>query len=164
MVANSGLDRRTLMKGAAGSAALALGGGLPLLAPGRALAAGSAAAEQLRTIGLSVTVQDRLLANFKQASGVGSAQGTAATFPDAQTKILSGSKDYDCWEVIAERLPAVIQTNNVDKVPVSEIKNWANIRDTFTKPDPEMGTSGADHRPDLGRRRSQGPVDGPGRL
>ncbi|RYB01528.1 ABC transporter substrate-binding protein [Lichenibacterium ramalinae] len=137
MVANSGLDRRTLMKGAAGSAALALGGGLPLLAPGRALAAGSAAAEQLRTIGLSVTVQDRLLANFKQASGVGSAQGTAATFPDAQTKILSGSKDYDCWEVIAERLPAVIQTNNVDKVPVSEIKNWANIRDTFTKPDPK---------------------------
>ena len=137
MVANSGLDRRTLMKGAAGSAALALGGGLSLAGTGRALAAGSAASEQLRTIGLSVTVQDRLLANFKQVSGVGSAQGTAATFPDAQTKILSGSKDYDCWEVIAERLPAVIQTDNVSKIPVSEIKNWANIRDTFTKADPK---------------------------
>ncbi len=134
MVTTSGLDRRTLLKGAAGTAAAALGGGLPLVTAGRALAAGSAASEQLRTIGLSVTVQDRLLANFKQATGVGSAQGTAATFPDAQTKILSGSKDYDCWEVIAERLPAVIQTNNVDKIPVSEIKNWANIRDTFTKP------------------------------
>ena len=132
------LDRRALLKGTAGAMALALGGGTPFLSSSRAYAAASSlASEQLRTIGLSVTVQDRILANYKKMSGVGSTQGTAATFPDAQTKILSGSKDYDCWEVIAERLPSVIETNNVEAVPASEVKNWANIRDTFTKTDPK---------------------------
>ena len=87
----------------------------------------------MRTIGLSVTVQERILADFKKVSGVGSTQGTAATFPDAQTKILSGSKDYDCWETIGERLPAVVQTKNVEPIPSASLKNWANIRDTFTK-------------------------------
>ena len=136
------MDRRGLLKGTAGAVALAMGGGTPFLGSQRAYAAASTVAnEQLRTIGLSVTVQDRILADFKKESGVGSTSGTAATFPDAQTKILSGSKDYDCWEVIAERLPAVVQTNNVDPVPVSEVKNWANIRDTFTKPDPKWAKS-----------------------
>ncbi len=131
-------DRRTLLKTGAGAAALALGGGTPLLSSRRAYAAASAVGnEQLRTIGLSVTVQDRILADFKKESGVGSTSGTAATFPDAQTKILSGSKDYDCWETIGERLPAVVQTNNIDALPVSEVKNWANIRDTFTKANPK---------------------------
>jgi len=131
-------NRRTLLKGTAGAVALALGGGTPFLSSTRAFAAASGLpAKQLRTIGLSVTVQDRILADFKKASSVGSTQGTAATFPDAQTKILSGSKDYDCWEVIAERLPSVVQTNNVDAVPVADVKNWSNIRDTFTKPNPK---------------------------
>ena len=81
-------------------------------------------------------MQERILADFKAESGVGSTSGTAATFPDAQTRMLSGSKDYDCWETIGERLPAVVQTNNVEAIPASAIKNWANIRDTFTKADP----------------------------
>ena len=81
-----------------------------------------------------MTVQDRILAEFKAQSGVGSTSGTAATFPDAQTKILSGSKDFDCWETIGERLPAVTQTNNVEPIPAASLKNWANIRDTFIKP------------------------------
>jgi putative spermidine/putrescine transport system substrate-binding protein len=136
------LDRRGLLKGTAGALALAMGGGTPFLGTRRAYAAASGlASEQLRTIGLSVTVQDRILADYKKESGVGSTSGTAATFPDAQTKILSGSKDYDCWEIIAERLPAVVQTNNVDAVPVAEVKNWANIRDTFTKANPKWDKS-----------------------
>ncbi|WP_131194978.1 ABC transporter substrate-binding protein [Lichenihabitans psoromatis] len=138
MVDKLDLDRRTLLKGTAGAMALALGGGTPFLGSGRAYAAASGlASEQLRTIGLSVTVQDRILSDFKKESGTGTTQGTAATFPDAQTKILSGSKDYDCWEIIAERLPAVVQTNNVEPVPVADVKNWSNIRDTFTKPNPK---------------------------
>ena len=136
------VNRRGLLKGTAGAMALAMGGGTPFLSSSRAYAAaGSLAGEQLRTIGLSTTVQDRILADYKKASGVGSTSGTAATFPDAQTKILSGSKDYDCWEVIAERLPSVVQTNNVEALPVTDVKNWANIRDTFTKPDPKWDKS-----------------------
>ncbi|MBP0582818.1 extracellular solute-binding protein [Labrys sp. LIt4] len=131
----SEMTRRSLLKRSAGMMALALGGGTPFMSSRAAWAQGSSlAGESLRTIGLSVTVQERILAEFKAASGVGTTSGTAATFPDAQTKILSGSKDYDCWEVIAERLPSVVMTNNVAPIAVSSLKNWANIRDTFTKP------------------------------
>jgi putative spermidine/putrescine transport system substrate-binding protein len=133
------LSRRSALKAGAGAVALAIGGGTPLLSSRQAYAAaGDLAGETLRTIGLSVTVQERILADFKAQSGVGSTSGTAATFPDAQTKILSGSKDYDCWETIGERLPSVVETNNVDAVPAASVKNWANIRDTFTKPDPRF--------------------------
>jgi putative spermidine/putrescine transport system substrate-binding protein len=129
------LSRRSLMKRTAGVMALAMGGGTPFLSSTAAWAQSADLAKQsLRTIGLSVTVQERILADFKAASGVGSTSGTAATFPDAQTKILSGSKDYDCWETIGERLPSVVMTSNVEAIPVSSLKNWANIRDTFTKP------------------------------
>src|SRR5580700_255080 len=132
------LDRRDLMKKGLGVAALALGGGTPFLSSGRAYAqAADLSKETLRTIGLSVTVQERILADFKKASGVGSTVGTAATFPDAQTKILSGSKDFDCWETIGERLPAVVQTNNIEAIPAKALKNWGNIRDTFTKTNPK---------------------------
>ncbi|BBE71224.1 ABC transporter substrate-binding protein [Oharaeibacter diazotrophicus] len=127
------LSRRALLKRSAGIAAVAMGAGTPFLNSRAAWAqAQDLAGQQLRTIGLSVTVQERILADFKAASGVGSATGTAATFPDAQTKILSGSTDYDCWETIAERLPAVVMTNNVEPIAASSLKNWANIRDTFT--------------------------------
>lgn len=132
------LSRRSLLKAGIATAALAGGGGTPFLDSRKAFAAANnLSSETLRTIGLSVTVQERILADFKAASGVGSTSGTAATFPDAQTKILSGSKDYDCWETIGERLPAVVQTNNVEAIPASSIKNWSNIRSTFTKPDPK---------------------------
>jgi putative spermidine/putrescine transport system substrate-binding protein len=129
------LSRRSALKAGAGALALTLGGGTPLLDSRKAYAAASnLGGETLRTIGLSVTVQERILADFKSASGVGSTSGTAATFPDAQTKILSGSKDYDCWETIGERLPSVVQTDHVEAIPAASIKNWSNIRDTFTKP------------------------------
>ncbi|MBY2973012.1 PotD/PotF family extracellular solute-binding protein [Rhizobium leguminosarum] len=129
------LNRRSLLKRSAGVAALAIGGGTPFLSSRTAFAqAADISSQQLRTIGLSVTVQERILADFKKASGVGSTSGTAATFPDAQTKILSGSKDYDCWEIIAERLPSIVMTNNVEPIAASDIKNWASIRDVFTKP------------------------------
>ena len=130
------LYRRGFLKKSASMAALAMGGA-PMFGAQQAWAATGLEKQELRTIGLSVTVQERILADFKKASGVGSTHGTAATFPDAQTKILSGSKDFDCWETIAERLPAVIQTKNVQPIPVSELKNWANIRDTFTKSNPK---------------------------
>ena len=130
------------MRGGAAGAALALGGGTPFLHSSRAWAqARSLGSEQLRTIGLSVTVQDRILDEFKRASGVGAVSGTAATFPDAQTKILSGAADYDCWEAIGERLPAVTQTDKITPITASAVKNWSSIRDTFTKPDPKWPAS-----------------------
>lgn len=136
------MNRRSFMKRSAGVAALALGAGTPFLNSRAAYAQVTALEkQQLRTIGLSTTVQERLLAEFKAASGVGTTSGTAATFPDAQTKILSGSKDFDCWEVIAERLPAVVQTGNVEAIPAAALKNWANIRDTFTKPSDKWARS-----------------------
>ncbi len=93
--------------------------------------------EELRTVGLSVTVQERILADFKAKSGVKAVSGKGAIFPDTQTELLSGSTAYDCWETIGERLPAVIATNKIESVPTSELKNWGNIRDTFTKPSPK---------------------------
>jgi putative spermidine/putrescine transport system substrate-binding protein len=129
----SEINRRSLLKRSAGVMALAMGGGTPFLSSRMAFAqAADLAGQQLRTIGLSVTVQERILEEFKKASGVGGTSGTAATFPDAQTKILSGSKDYDCWEIIAERLPSIVMTDNVETIPAASLKNWANIRDTFT--------------------------------
>jgi spermidine/putrescine-binding protein len=135
MLDHTSSSRRSLLKAGAGAVALALGGGTPFMSSRRAYAqAADLSKEQLRTIGLSVTVQERILADFKEKSGVGSTTGTAATFPDAQTKILSGSTDFDCWETIGERLPSVVMTNNVAPIPAASLKNWANIRDTFTKP------------------------------
>ncbi|MGO7845141.1 ABC transporter substrate-binding protein, partial [Rhizobium johnstonii] len=106
-----------LLKRSAGAMALAIGGGTHFLSSRAAYAqAASLAGEQLRTIGLSVTVQERILADFQAASGVGTTSGTAATFPDAQTRILSGSKEYDVWETIGERLPSVVMTDNADPI------------------------------------------------
>lgn len=138
-MASQDVSRRGVVRG---GAALALGGGTPFLHSSRAWAqAKPIGSAQLRTIGLSVTVQDRILADFKRSSGIGSTSGTAATFPDAQTKILSGSSDYDCWESIGERLPAVTQTEKITPIQASAVKNWSSIRDTFTKPDPKWPTS-----------------------
>ena len=95
-MSNMEINRRSLLKRSAGMMALAMGGGTHLLSSRAAYAqAADLASQSLRTIGLSVTVQERILEEFKKASGVGSTSGTAATYPDAQTKILSGSKDYD---------------------------------------------------------------------
>ncbi|MHB0980513.1 MAG: ABC transporter substrate-binding protein [Thermoleophilia bacterium] len=108
--------------------------------------AGKSLAEQeLRTTGLSVTVQDRILAEFKAISGVKAATGTATTFPDAQTRIISapeGNPEWDCWETIGERLPPIIQTNRALAVDPSAMANWKAIRPLFTDPQPPKFASG----------------------
>ena len=136
MKSHPNTGRRDLLKAALALPAAALTPAAGLLTPsGVAMAAtGPIASQQLRTIGLSVTVQDRILQDFKAKSGVGGTTGTAATFPDAQTKILSGSKDFDVWETIAERLPAVVMTKKVFPVPTKSLQNWKDISPTFSKP------------------------------
>jgi putative spermidine/putrescine transport system substrate-binding protein len=132
------VSRRNFMKGTAGGVALTSFG-----APFGAQQAFAAdiASEELRTVGLSVTVQERILADFKAKSGVKAVSGKGAIFPDTQTELLSGSTAYDCWETIGERLPAVIETNKIEAIPTSALKNWGNIRDTFTKPNPKWDKS-----------------------
>jgi len=132
-------SRRSFLRYSAAAGAAALGAGLHPWS--RMARAANLSDQTLRTTGLSVTVQDRLLEMFKTASGIGSVSGTPSTFPDAQTKILSGSSDYDCWEIIGERLPALIATGNAEPIPAAEIPNWAGIRDTFTKVDPKWDRS-----------------------
>ncbi|MCF7701086.1 ABC transporter substrate-binding protein [Loktanella sp. M215] len=134
MTSSSSFNRRRFLQGTAAVGAAAAGSGIH---PWTKWAmAQDLSSESLRTTGLSTTVQDRILEMFKADSGVSAVSGTPATFPDAQTKILSGSSDYDTWEIIAERLPALIATDNVEPIPVADVPNWANIRDTFTKIDP----------------------------
>ena len=103
-----------------------------------ALADGHLAGQELRTVGLSVTVQERILNDFKAASGVGSVSGKADIFPNTQTELLSGSSAYDVWETIGERLPAMTITNTIAPIPTSDLSNWANIRPIFTETDPRM--------------------------
>lgn len=131
----SKLNRRLFLSYGAAAGTAAIGAGLHPWT--RMALAQDLAGEKLRTTGLSVTVQDRILEMFRAASGVGSTAGTPSTFPDAQTKILSGSSDFDVWEIIAERLPALIATDNVEPIAAADLKNWAGIRDTFTKIDPK---------------------------
>jgi putative spermidine/putrescine transport system substrate-binding protein len=131
------MTRRRFMQTTAGGLAVSALGA-PFGAQ-QAFAAGLAN-QELRTVGLSVTVQERILADFKAKSGVKAVSGKGAIFPDTQTELLSGSTAYDCWETIGERLPAVIATDKIESVPTSALKNWANIRETFTKPSPKWKT------------------------
>src|ERR1700738_147178 len=128
------VSRRPFIQRAAGGLALT-SFGAPFGAQ-QAFAAGLAR-EELRTVGLSVTVQERILADFKAKSGVRAVSGKGAIFPDTQTELLSGSNAYDCWETIGERLPAVTSTNKIEPIPTSAVKNWNDIRETFTKPSPK---------------------------
>lgn len=134
MTTASSLNRRRFLQGTAAAGAVAAGSSIHPWT--RWASAQDLSSQSLRTTGLSTTVQDRILEMFQTTSGVQSVSGTPATFPDSQTNILSGSSDYDTWEIIAERLPALIATDNVEPIPVSEVPNWANIRDTFTTIDP----------------------------
>jgi putative spermidine/putrescine transport system substrate-binding protein len=133
------VSRRNFMKGTAAGGLALTSFGAPFGAQ-QAFAAGLAS-EELRTVGLSVTVQERILDDFKAKSGVKAVSGKGAIFPDTQTELLSGSTAYDCWETIGERLPAVIATNKIEAIPTSALKNWGNIRDTFTKPNPKWEKS-----------------------
>lgn len=96
------------------------------------------ASQQLRTVGLSVTVQERILNEFKNSSGIGSVSGKAAIFPDTQTELLSGSRAYDCWEIIGERLPAMTQTDTIRPIDTKDLKNWDGIRPIFNTADPRI--------------------------
>lgn len=116
----------------------AIGAGSVLFTPQMALADGHLASQELRTVGLSVTVQERILNDFKEKSGVGSVSGKADIFPNTQTELLSGSNAYDVWETIGERLPAMTITNTIKPIPTSSLSNWGNIRPTFTDSDPRM--------------------------
>ncbi|MEM8947765.1 MAG: ABC transporter substrate-binding protein, partial [Pseudomonadota bacterium] len=116
-----------------------MGGGTPFMNSQKAYAqAADLSSQQLRTVGLSVTVQERILEDFKATSGVGEVSGKADIFPNTQTELLSGSTAYDCWETIGERLPAMTVTNTINAIATSELSNWANIRSTFTDADPKI--------------------------
>ncbi|USG61605.1 extracellular solute-binding protein [Sneathiella marina] len=128
------LNRRQLLAGAGTAAVI---GGAGLLNSQSAFAA-NLGDQSLRTVGLSVTVQERILNDFKSKSGVGDVSGKADIFPNTQTELLSGSDAYDVWETIGERLPAMTSTGTIRPVPTSKLSNWGNIRDTFTKVDPRM--------------------------
>jgi spermidine/putrescine-binding protein len=119
------------LQGSAGAAALAAGG-IPFGAQ-QAFAA-DLSSQELRTVGLSVTVQDRILSEFQAASGVKAVSGKADIFPNTQTELLSGSTAYDCWETIGERLPSIVQTGLVSPIPTSSLTNWTGIRESFLKP------------------------------
>ena len=126
-------SRRGFLAGGA-----ALGASSALFTPQMALAGSHLGGQELRTVGLSVTVQERILNDFKEKSGVGSVSGKADIFPNTQTELLSGSTAYDVWETIGERLPAMIVTETIKPIPTSDLSNWANIRPTFTDVDPRM--------------------------
>ena len=130
---DTSLSRRRFLKGTAGTVALAAGG-MPFLGAQQAFAAEHLAAQELRTVGLSVTVQERILNEFKAASGVKSVSGKADIFPNTQTELLSGSTAYDCWETIGERLPSIVQTDLVAPIATSALKNWTGIGESFVKP------------------------------
>ncbi len=119
----------------AGSGVLVAGSAF---APAHRLFAQDLSNQELRTVGLSVTVQERILDDFQVASGVGGVSGRADIFPNTQTELLSGSTAYDCWETIGERLPAMTITNTISPIPTADLANWANIRPTFTETDPRM--------------------------
>ena len=119
----------------AGSAALASS---TALMGSSAFAGGHLASQELRTVGLSVTVQERILNDFKSKSGVGAVSGKADIFPNTQTELLSGSKAYDVWETIGERLPAMTITNTIAPIDTGDLSNWGNIRSIFTDTDPRM--------------------------
>ena len=127
-------SRRGFLAGAGALTASTALMGMPRMGRAEAHLAG----QELRTVGLSVTVQERILNDFKAASGVGSVSGKADIFPNTQTELLSGSNAYDVWETIGERLPAMTITNTITPIPTADLKNWANIRPIFTETDPRM--------------------------
>ena len=126
--------------------------------------AASLADEELRTVGLSVTVQERILADFKAKSGVRAVSGKGAIFPDTQTELLSGSTAYDCWETIGERLPAVIATNKIEFRPDLFPQELGQYPRHLHQAQSKVEGQGADCRPNLERPRANRAVDGPDRL
>ena len=129
---DNSLSRRSFLHGTAGSMALAASG-MPFLGAQAAFAQ-DLASQELRTVGLSVTVQERILNEFKAISGVSAVSGKADIFPNTQTELLSGSTAYDCWETIGERLPSIVQTGLVSPIATSALTNWTGIGESFVTP------------------------------
>jgi putative spermidine/putrescine transport system substrate-binding protein len=147
-LSRSMLSRRRLMQ--IGGTGLAVGLIDGRMLPVTARAQADLSNQELRTIGLSVTVQDRILEDFEEKSGVGSTTGTAAIFPDASAKVLTGKgRDFDTYETIGERIPQLVDGDAIIPVPVSEIPNWQYARDLFNTPDPERFGEG---RTDISRQ------------
>ena len=147
-LSRSMLSRRRLMQ--IGGTGLAVGLIDGRMLPVTARAQTDLSSQELRTIGLSVTVQDRILEDFKEKSGVGSTTGTAAIFPDASAKVITGKgRDFDTYETIGERIPQLVDGDAIIPVPVSEIPNWQYARDLFNTPDPERFGEG---RTDISRQ------------
>ncbi len=106
--------------------------------------------EELRTIGLSVTVQDRILEDFKAKSGVKATKGTAAIYPDATPKVITGGgKEFDTYELIGERIPQVTDAAAITAVPVEQVPNWQFARPLFNTPNTKFGDKG---RVDISRQ------------
>ncbi|MBW3097812.1 ABC transporter substrate-binding protein [Pseudohoeflea coraliihabitans] len=131
-MSNMPISRRSFVAGVG-----ALAGSSALIRPDM-LWAQELGNQELRTVGLSVTVQERILNDFKAKSGVGSVSGKADIFPNTQTELLSGSNAYDCWEIIGERLPAMTETKTIAPIPTSSLSNWNSIRPIFTEADSKM--------------------------
>ncbi len=149
------MNRRLLLKHSAGVMALAIGGGTAILVVAGSLCAGlrsrhrsSCAPSAFRSPSRSRSLDD-----FRKESGVGQTSGTAATFPDAQTKILSGSKDYDCWGD-HRRAPAVDRHDQQCRANSSRLLEelGQHPRRLHDAVQTSGGAEAADRRADLGRR------------
>ncbi|MBL1406502.1 MAG: extracellular solute-binding protein [Rhizobiales bacterium] len=132
------MNRRRFLANSGTAAAAGVAAASPLMMNSQMAWAAGIGNQELRTVGLSVTVQERILKDFKMKSGIGAVNGKAAIFPDTQTELLSGSKSYDCWETIGERLPAMTQTNTISAIDTKDLSNWGNIRSNFVDTDPRM--------------------------
>ncbi|MEM7528729.1 MAG: extracellular solute-binding protein [Pseudomonadota bacterium] len=144
-MSNLSINRRKFLARTSALGAAGLVGGRGLLGSQQAFAAALGDLE-LRTVGLSVTVQERILNDFKERSGVGAVSGKADIYPNTQTELLSGSRAYDCWETIGERLPAMTFTNTIAPIDTGDLSNWSDIREIFLAPQdgisPEAQISG----------------------
>lgn len=143
------VSRRSFLK-VAGTSGIALSfSGIPLLlsacSTSNEKSSGNSSSiplseQSLRTIGLSVTVQDRILEEYKSKINVKGVKGTAATFPDAMNRVLtSGAREYDVAEMIGERVRGLSDADVIHPVSVDKIPNWQFARSIFTEGLPQFG-------------------------
>jgi len=126
-------SRRDFLK-IAGSSAVATGG-MVLVGVGP-FSRAFAAKQQLRTIGLGVTVQDRILKEFTRITEI-PAEGTAATMADSMTKMLTGGiRVWDSHELITSRIDPLKHT--LTPIPVKDLKYWHEATGIFAGPIPSV--------------------------
>ena len=156
---------RRCLKGSAGAMALAMGGGAPFLSSGRPMRSGDLADQQLRTIGLSVTVQDRILADFKQECGVGIDDGHGRDLPRRADQDPVG---LERLRLLGSDRRAASGRHRDQQCRADPGRRDSRTGLTSATPsrsrERQVGAQGADRRPDLGRRSADRALDGPGRL